>query len=217
MAEATFRKSTFREYFESLVVAVILALFVRTFGFQAFKIPTGSMEPNLLVGDHLLVNKFIFGPSLNRAERAVLPMRPVERGEVLVFKFPEEPDRDFIKRVIGLPGETVELRRKAVYVNGQPIDEAPYHLKLKYPAPPEGAPQQHMVDSFGPVTVPPGHLFVMGDNRDDSLDSRYWNFLPINYVKGRAMTIYFSYDPDATGPASVITSIRWRRLFRQVH
>jgi signal peptidase I len=213
----THEKSPAREYFESIVIAVILALFVRTFVVQAFKIPSGSMEDNLLIGDHLLVNKFIFGGAPTAAERAVLPVRDIHRGDVIVFKFPKEPDRDFIKRVIGLPGETVELRRKAVYVNGQPIDEAPYHLKLKYPAPPEGAPQQHMVDSFGPVTVPPGHLFVMGDNRDDSLDSRYWNFLPINYVKGRAMTIYFSYDPDATGPASVITSIRWRRLFRQVH
>ena len=213
----SYEKSPVREYFESIVIAVILALFVRTFVVQAFKIPSGSMEDNLLIGDHLLVNKFIFGGAPTAVERAVLPMRDINRGDVIVFKFPKEPDRDFIKRVIGLPGETVELRRKAVYVNGQPIDEAPYHLKLKYPAPPEGAPQQNMVDSFGPVTVPPGHLFVMGDNRDDSLDSRYWNFLPINYVKGRAMTIYFSYDPDATGPASVITSIRWRRLFRQVH
>src|SRR5262245_38530599 len=110
MAETTFRKSTAREYFESLVVAVILALFVRTFDFQAFKIPTGSMEPNLLVGDHLLVNKFVFGPTLAGIERTLLPMRPVERGDVLVFKFPEDPERDFIKRVIGLPGETVELR-----------------------------------------------------------------------------------------------------------
>jgi signal peptidase I len=213
----SYEKSPVREYFESIVIAVILALFVRTFVVQAFKIPSGSMEDNLLIGDHLLVNKFIFGGAPTAAERAVLPIRDINRGDVIVFKFPKEPDRDFIKRVIGLPGETVELRRKAVYVNGQPIDEAPYHLKLKYPAPPEGAPQQNMVDSFGPVTVPPGHLFVMGDNRDDSLDSRYWNFLPINYVKGRAMTIYFSYDPDATGPASVVTSIRWRRLFRQVH
>ena len=213
----THEKSPVREYFESIVIAVILALFVRTFVVQAFKIPSGSMEDNLLIGDHLLVNKFIFGGAPTAAERAVLPVRDINRGDVIVFKFPKEPDRDFIKRVIGLPGETVELRRKAVYINGQPIDETPYNLKLKYPAPPEGAPQQNMVDSFGPVTVPPGHLFVMGDNRDDSLDSRYWNFLPLNYVKGRAMTIYFSYDPDATGPASVITSIRWRRLFRQVH
>src|SRR6185295_18955464 len=103
-----FQKSTVREYFESIVTAVVLALFVRTFVFQAFKIPTGSMEINLLIGDHLLVNKFIWGPSATRLERTLLPMADIHRGEVIVFKFPEEPDRDFIRRVIGLPGETLE-------------------------------------------------------------------------------------------------------------
>src|SRR5918996_4025793 len=125
MAEATFHKSTAREYFESIVVAVILALFIRTFVVQAFKIPTGSMEPNLLVGDHLLVNKFVFAPTLTAVERFVLPMRAVRRGDVIVFKFPEEPERDFIKRVIGLPGDTVELRQRQVFVNGRKSDE-PY-------------------------------------------------------------------------------------------
>jgi signal peptidase I len=197
---------------------VILALFVRTFIVQAFKIPSGSMEDNLLIGDHLLVNKFIYGGAPTAIERAVLPMRDIARGDVIVFKYPQEPDRDFIKRVIGLPGETVELRHKAVYINGKPIDEAPWHLKFKYPVPAADAPQHDKLDAYGPVTVPAGHFFVMGDNRDDSADSRYWNFLPATYVKGRAMTIYFSYDPeDASGPLSVLTSIRWSRLFRQVH
>src|SRR5205085_7492929 len=117
-----FRKSTAREYFESIVIAVILALFIRTFVVQAFKIPTGSMENNLLIGDHLLVNKFMFGPSASRLERALLPIGTVRRGDVIVFKYPVEPDRDFIKRVIALPGETVELRAKKVYINGQPLD-----------------------------------------------------------------------------------------------
>jgi signal peptidase I len=209
MAEATFRKSTIREYFESLVVAVILALFVRTFGFQAFKIPTGSMEPNLLVGDHLLVNKFIFGPSLNRAERAVLPMRPVERGEVLVFKFPEEPDRDFIKRVIALPGETLELRNQTIYINGAPLLEPYAHYQL--PPAPGGANGEDgdVRRRYGPVTIPEGHYFMMGDNRDDSQDSRYWGFLPATYVKGRALFIYWSFGaPGGT---------RWRRMFHQIH
>jgi len=217
MAQATYEKSPAREYFESIVIAVILALFVRTFVVQAFKIPSGSMEDNLLIGDHLLVNKFVYAGAPTALERALLPVRDIRRGDVMVFKYPKEPDRDFIKRVIGLPGETVELRRKAVYINGQPIDESAYHLKFTSPAPPEGMGQRDKVDSYGPVTVPEGHLFMMGDNRDDSLDSRYWNFMPLTYVKGQAMTIYFSYDPDATGAASVITSIRWRRLFRQVH
>ena len=125
-----FKKSTLREYFESIVIAVILALFIRTFVVQAFKIPTGSMEENLLIGDHLLVNKFVFGPTASSLERALLPVGTVRRDDVVVFKYPEEPDRDFIKRVIGLPGETVEVREKKVYINGQPLDEPYAH----YPA-----------------------------------------------------------------------------------
>jgi signal peptidase I len=212
----SYEKSPAREYFESIVIAVILALFVRTFVVQAFKIPSGSMEDNLLIGDHLLVNKFIFGGAPTALERAVLPVRDIRRGDVIVFKFPKEPDRDFIKRVIALPGETVELRHKTVYVNGKPIDESAFHLKFTSPEPGDGRPSRDKVDAFGPVTVPADHLFMMGDNRDDSYDSRYWNFLPMNYVKGRAINIYFSYDPAKPGVAAVVTSIRWGRLFRQV-
>src|SRR5437870_9141922 len=119
MAES-FKKSIVREYFESIVIAVILALFIRTFVVQAFKIPTGSMEENLLIGDHLLVNKFAFGPAETRLERALLPLATVKRLDVIVFKYPEEPERDYIKRVIGLPGETVELKEKRIYINGKP-------------------------------------------------------------------------------------------------
>ena len=125
----TFQKSTLREYFESIVIAVILALFVRTFVVQAFKIPTGSMENNLLIGDHLLVNKFVFGPTASRARAArCCRCATIRRGDVIVFKYPEEPERDFIKRVIGLPGETLELRNKKVYINGQPLDEPYVHF-----------------------------------------------------------------------------------------
>src|SRR4249920_3783299 len=123
-----FKKSTVREYFESIVIAVILALFIRTFIVQAFKIPTGSMEQNLLIGDHLLVNKFVFGPTASPLERMLLPVGSVKRGDIVVFKYPEEPDRDFIKRVIGLPGETVELREKKVYINGTPLNEPYVHF-----------------------------------------------------------------------------------------
>src|SRR5687768_8957837 len=153
------KKSVVREYFESIVIAVILALFVRTWAVQAFKIPTGSMENNLLIGDHLLVNKFVFGPALGRAERAVLPMRDIRRGDIVVFKYPDEPERDFIKRVIGLPGDTLELRNKKVYINGTPLDE-PYVHFLE-PAAVAG----HEVTSFdvreryGPVRVPDGQYF----------------------------------------------------------
>src|SRR5881409_4410530 len=143
MAES-FKKSIVRDYFESIVIAVVLALFIRTFVVQAFKIPTGSMEENLLIGDHLLVNKFIFGPTVSRLERTLLPVTDIKRGDVIVFKYPEEPDRDFIKRVIGLPGETVELREKKVSINGKQLDE-PYAHFLR---PPESGSEFHEVTSY---------------------------------------------------------------------
>ena len=232
MASATFQKSTIREYFESIVIAVILALFVRTWVVQAFKIPTGSMENNLLIGDHLLVNKFVFGPTAFPLEKAVLPVRDIERGDVVVFKYPDEPERDFIKRVIGLPGDTLELRNKKVYVNGQGLDEPYVHFL-------EPASQAQEVTSFdvreryGPVRVPDGQYFVMGDNRDNSQDSRYWGFLPRHYVKGRALMIYWSYESgredyvDAGTTAAIkrmfsvvthlFTRTRWERLFHLIH
>jgi signal peptidase I len=217
MTEAAFQKSTVREYFESILVAVVLALFVRTFVFQAFKIPTGSMKPNLLVGDHLLVNKFVFAPAASVLERAVLPMRAVERGDVVVFKFPEEPDRDFIKRVIGLPGDTLELRNQTVIINGMPLVEPYSH----YLFPPVEEGQSDGFDlrrKYGPVTVPAGHYFMMGDNRDDSQDSRYWGFLPQSYVKGRALFIYWSFDTPDNGEASTwFLGVRWDRLLHQIH
>jgi signal peptidase I len=229
-----FHKSTIREYFESIVIAVILALFIRTFVVQAFKIPTGSMEENLLIGDHLLVNKFIFGPTATSLERAVLPVTTIKRRDVIVFKYPEEPDRDFIKRVIGLPGETLEVRAKKVYVNGKPLDE-PYAHYLPAAATPS---EFHEVTSFdvreryGPVTVPPDQYFVMGDNRDNSQDSRYWGFLPRENIKGKALIIYWSYEADREdyqqegagaalkGLGSVFvhffTRTRWDRMFHLI-
>jgi signal peptidase I len=228
-----FKKSTLREYFESIVIAVILALFIRTFVVQAFKIPTGSMEENLLIGDHLLVNKFVFGPTETAAERKLLPVGDIKRRDVIVFKYPEEPDRDFIKRVIGLPGETVEVREKKVYINGQPLDEPYVHFM-----PPSGASEFHEVTSFdvreryGPVTVPANHYFVMGDNRDNSQDSRYWGFLPRENVKGKALVIYWSYEAGredyqeegagatVKGLVSVFahffTRTRWDRMLHQI-
>ena len=235
MAEPGFRKSTIREYFESIVIAVILALFIRTFVVQAFKIPTGSMEQNLLIGDHLLVNKFMFGPTRTSLERTLLPVAPIRRGEVIVFKYPEEPDRDFIKRVIGLPGETLEVRQKKVYINGKSLDE-PY---VHFLQPPGGASELSEVTSFdvreryGPVTVPADQYFMMGDNRDNSQDSRYWGFLPRDLVKGRAVVIYWSYEAgredyqqEGTGAAlkglasvfvHFFTRTRWDRMLHQIH
>ena len=217
MAEATFQKSTIREYFESIVVAVILALFVRTFVFQAFKIPTGSMKPNLLVGDHLLVNKFVFAPTASSLERTLLPMRPIERGDVIVFKYPEEPERDFIKRVIGLPGDTLELKNQTIHINGMPLLE-PYAHYLYAPISDLPADSFDLRRKYGPVTVPEGHYFMMGDNRDDSQDSRFWGFLPASYVKGRALFIYWSFDtPDDGSATTSFLGVRWDRLLHQIH
>ena len=214
MTTATFQKSTLREYFESIVVAVILALFVRTFVFQAFKIPTGSMKPNLLVGDHLIVNKFIFAPAASAIERALLPMRRIERGDILVFKYPEEPERDFIKRVIGLPGDTLELQNQTILINGQPLAE-PYTHYL-FPEALSSHLEGDVRRKYGPVTVPEGHYFMMGDNRDDSQDSRFWGFLPQSYVKGRALFIYWSFDTPEDGSPGGFAP-RWGRLFHQIH
>ena len=217
MTTTEFQKSTAREYFESILVAVILALFVRTFVFQAFKIPTGSMKPNLLVGDHLLVNKFIFASTATPLERALLPMRAIRRGDVIVFKFPEEPERDFIKRVIALPGETLELKNQTISINGTPLTE-PYTHYLFPPAVEGGEGAQDLRRKYGPVTVPAGHYFMMGDNRDDSQDSRYWGFLPQSYIKGRALFIYWSFDtPDDGSPATSFLGTRWDRLLHQIH
>jgi len=202
------KKSVVREYFESLVMAVGLALFVRTFVFQAFKIPTGSMEPNLLVGDHLIVNKAVFSPSASGLERAIMPRRDIRRGEVVVFKFPKDPARDFIKRVIGLPGDQIELRRKKIYVNGQVLDEPYAHFIA--PLSPEGERRSNdLREEYGPVTVPSGQYFVMGDNRDNSEDSRFWGFLPASYVKGKALFIYFSVG-------NTVSDIQFGRLLNKV-
>jgi signal peptidase I len=223
--EPAFKKSVAREYLESIVVAVILALFIRTSAVQAFKIPTGSMEPNLLIGDHLLVNKLVYSPSFARWEDALFGKKPIQRGHVVVFKYPEEPWRDFIKRVIGLPGETVEIRGRQVLVDGQPIDDRFAHWAPRRDDDPEhGA----LHDGWGPQVVPPGHILVLGDNRDNSRDGRFWGFLPIDQVKGRALLVYWSYEATReeyhrTGlvawvkdTLSAFGRTRWRRFFHVI-
>ena len=209
------KKSTAREYFESILIAVILALFARTFVVQAFKIPTGSMEPNLLIGDHLLVNKFIFAPTVSGIEDALLPKRDIRRGDIVVFKYPEDPERDFIKRVIGLPGDTIELRNKKVYVTGDALDEPYVHYLYPPSETGEGKPWD-LRETFGPVTVPQDQFFMMGDNRDNSQDSRFWGFLPRSYVKGRALVIYWSFDEAAGADGNFFSRIRWNRLLNQI-
>jgi signal peptidase I len=225
-------KSVVREYLEMLVGAVILALFVRAFIFQAFKIPTGSMEPNLLIGDHLLVDKLIFSPSLGGLEDLLFAKRPIGRGDVLVFKFPEDPTRDFIKRVIGLPGETFEIQDKQVLINGKPLGETSYAHFLEPPLkrtdPDYGLFAEDMRDNFGPKKIPDGQLMMMGDNRDNSRDSRFWGTLPLSQVKGRAVIVYWSYEAsreEYTRGASVewvkdtLSSLgrtRWSRFFHVI-
>jgi signal peptidase I len=211
-----FRKSVAREYFESIVIAVILALFIRTFVVQAFKIPTGSMEPNLLIGDHLLVNKFVFAPTVSGGERALLPIRDVRRGDVVVFKYPEDPERDFIKRVIGLPGETIELKNHRIHINGVPLDEPYAHYLPRGAGGVAETTSDDVRENYGPAVVPAGAVFAMGDNRDNSQDSRYWGFLPVQNIKGRALMIYWSFDGE-DGSLNPVTQTRWARLLHQIH
>lgn len=229
-------KSWQREYLEALLIAVIFATFARTYVVQAFKIPSGSMEQNLLIGDHILVNKFIYGPTaLGRVEQALLPVREVERGDIVVFKFPEDPYRDFIKRCMGLPGDTVEVRDKELILNGERVDDESYTWHVDpFVIPRSPFLQNNRTrDNFGPYTVPAGHYFCMGDNRDNSNDSRVWGAVPREYVKGRAFMVYWSFEtigqepvewPGFTGKLRQISQValhfftrtRWERTFRIV-
>ena len=206
------KKSVFREYFEALLAAVVMALFVRTFVFQAFQIPTGSMEPNLLVGDHLIINKMIFAPGVSALERALLPGRDIARGDIIVFKYPEEPDRDFIKRVIGLPGDRLEVRKQQVFINDTLLDETRYANVAQVSRP---LIQADLREDYGPVTVPRDQYFMMGDNRWNSQDSRFWGFVPKSYVKGQALFIYFSFE-EGGSLAGLFGDIRWSRIFDRV-
>jgi signal peptidase I len=228
-------KSLFREYLEALLIAVIFATFARTYVVQAFKIPTGSMEENLLVGDHILVNKFVYGPTASSLERLVLPIRPIEPGDVVVFKYPDDPTRDFIKRCVGMPGDTVEIVNKDLYVNGEKVEDASYtyHVDPRiYPRTLFLSENFRNRDNYSPYTVPEGHYFCMGDNRDNSNDSRFWGPVPVDFVKGRAFMIYWSFAseveplewPGWRGKLQQLgrvgmnffTDTRWDRTFRIV-
>src|SRR6266508_335269 len=205
------KKSTFREYYEALLIAVIFVNFARIFAFQAFKIPTGSMEDNLKVGDHIIVNKFIYGPASNAWKR-VLPLRDPKRGDIIVFRYPLQPDTDFVKRVIGMPGDTVEIRDKKVSVNGKQLVE-PYVIhedSTVYPLQPALPEPYRSRDQFGPFTVPAGQYFAMGDNRDRSSDSRYWGTVPRGMIKGRAFMVYWSWGrtPPPQPDASVASHVK---------
>lgn len=199
-------KSRLRENIEAIVIAVLLALFIRAFVVQAFKIPSGSMEPTLQVGDHILVNKFIYGIRLPVTNTTVIPVSEPERGDIIVFEYPVEPDKDFIKRVVGVPGDTVEIKDKKVYVNGRRVDKYP----VKHMEEDMLSSSVNKRDNFGPVTVPEDAYFVLGDNRDHSYDSRFWGFVREAAIKGEAFIIYWSWDSDAFG-------VRWGRIGKVLH
>jgi len=186
------KKHIVREYAESILVAVILALIIRTFVVQAFKIPSGSMEDTLLVGDHLLVCKFLYGTKIPLTDSKILKIRDPKRGDVIVFEYPEDPSKDFIKRVVGLPGDVVEAKDKKVFVNGKPF-ENPHEIHKESDIIPKA---QNPRDNFGPVTVPADSYFVMGDNRDRSYDSRFWGFVKSPKIKGLAFIKYWSWDKE---------------------
>jgi len=195
------KKSALRENIEAIIVAIILALFIRTFIVQAFKIPSGSIKETLQIGDHILVNKFIYGVKIPFLRTTIIEVKNPKRNDIVVFKFPEDPGKDFIKRVIGVAGDVVEHRDKKVYVNNEPVDDIFGMYTDPHIFPGSFQPR----DNFGPVTVPPGSLFVMGDNRDHSYDSRWWGYVNLKAVQGKAFMIYWSWDKDNFG-------VRWDRI-----
>ncbi|MCK4509399.1 MAG: signal peptidase I [Desulfuromonadales bacterium] len=202
------KKSQLRDWSEALIVAAILALIIRTFVIQAFKIPSGSMEDTLLIGDHLLVSKFIYGLQVPFSDDPILSIRDPERGDVIVFEFPEDKDksyfnrRDFIKRVIGVPGDKIQIRNKNVYVNGERYltPEAVYK---------DGNMTAGPRDNMPLITVPADNYFVMGDNRDRSYDSRFWRFVDRSAIKGKAFIKYWSWNSEKFMP-------RWSRIGRMI-
>lgn len=223
-------KSVFREYFELIAETAVFVFFVMTYVVQAFQIPTGSMEPTLLVGDFLLVNKLIYANTISPIEEKILPRRNIRRQDIIVFKWPNDLTKDFVKRAIGLPGEKLEIKNKQVYINDRPLEEkykvhSDSDIRSANDASNYGNDPR---DNFGPVIVPEGHIFAMGDNRDNSDDSRFWGFLPLNNLKGRPWLIYFSYqaERDAYQKTSFrdrlkklvnfLPKARWRRILKVI-
>jgi signal peptidase I len=200
------RKRILWEYAEAIITALLLALVIRAYVIQAFKIPTGSMKPTLLVGDHILVNKFIYGTGLPFYDKKVLTFKKPEKGDIIVFKYPENPKRDFIKRIIAVEGDVIEARDKVVHVNGGPVKET-YAAFLDSDIKPRGIEPR---DNFGPLIVPAGKYFVMGDNRDQSYDSRYWGYVDYKDIRGEALIIYWSWNGERHFP-------RFKRMGKVVH
>ena len=198
-------KSKIREFFEAILTAFLIAAFIISFVVQAFKIPSGSMIPTLLVGDHLFVNKFIYGVKIPYFRKTIIPVTDPKRGDVIVFIYPQDRSKDFIKRVIGTAGDKIEMKNKKLFINEQAYAD-PYGVyddQTIYPA--EAQPR----DNFGSVIVPDNSLFVMGDNRDHSLDSRFWGFVDLKDVQGKAFILYWSWNAEEK-------NIRWERLAKLI-
>lgn len=186
------KKKIIWEYAKAIITALILAMVIRTFIIQAFKIPSGSMIPTLLIGDHILVNKFLYGTKIPFSGKRMLMFKKPERGDIIVFKYPENPSKDFIKRVVAVEGDVIESKNKMIYVNGNKVNE-PYARHTDSSMRPMGIEPR---DNFGPVIVPKDKYFVMGDNRDQSYDSRYWGYVDIKDIKGKALILYWSWDSE---------------------
>jgi len=200
------KKSKAKEYIESIIIAILIALFIRTFIVCAYKIPSGSMKPTLQIGDHILVNKFVYGVKIPLLRRTVIPFRDPKRGEIVVFIFPEDRSKDFIKRVIGISGDKIEIRNKKIFVNDKEIEDTHGVFSDSLIIPKSMQPR----DNFGPVIVPEKSIFVMGDNRDESLDSRFWGFVKLKDVEGKAFIIYWSWNREER-------NLRWERLGNLLH
>ncbi len=229
------RTSVIREYLEALIVAAVFLGFTNNFVLKTFYIPSGSMEDTLLVGDHLFVNRYIFGPRLSTLEQKLLPGRDVQRGDIVIFRSPETPKMDLVKRCIGLPGDELRMVDKQLFLNDQEVDDSEYVVHRDtdiYPSTGPFAPDSRRRDNWGPLLVPDDHLFCLGDNRDHSHDSRQWGPVPMAHVKGRAVMVYWSYGgetPDGTWQGlghrlkqlantalGFLTKTRWKRTFKLI-
>ena len=207
-------KSLVREYVEAILIAILLALFIRTFIVQAFKIPSGSMLPTLKIGDHLLVNKFIYGIRLPFTGSLLVPFKKPGHGDVIVFRFPKDRTTDYIKRVIGIPGDLIEIKDKELYRNGARVADQYAHFTSPEIIDGKVSPR----DNFGPVTVPQDAVFVMGDNRDNSYDGRFWGFVEQQDILGKAFILYWSWDLEKPLLSlERFTSVRWSRIGDMIH
>jgi signal peptidase I len=199
-------KSRVKEYIESIIIAILIALFIRTFIVCAYKIPSRSMVPTLLVGDHILVNKFIYGVKIPLLRKTIIPVGEPKRADIVVFIYPNDRSKDFIKRVIGVGGDKIEIKNKKIFINDQEFRDSYGVFSDSNVFPQSMQPR----DNFGPVTVPKNSIFVMGDNRDESLDSRFWGFVDLKDVEGKAFIIYWSWNHDEH-------NLRWKRLGNLLH